>query len=424
MKLKRKGESRAVARARSAAPEIPVELPELPESGIEKNEYYLHVSGTYKLLRLVTAGVLFLFVILMLILRPNDITVSNILYLFRDINVSADGGEAFSGVSYSAEPIQRFSVFRGELLYVTGREVKLFSSTGGLGLSAGISYEDPAVDVSEKYALVYDIGGRTFTLYNSFSELYRETLDYGIVSADMCPTGDFVIVTTGREHRSEVYLYGDDFVRRALYKKADYVSCAALSDDGSRLLLTSFGTENGEYYTDASFYDVGADEVGSSVRIAGEYPLAARATDGGFAVITDACVYMYGTDGALRGSYVHGGGLGTVSVGGGYVLLTCPKNALGSENSVIILDSEAKVCYNAVVGEKIADTALSAHKEAFLLTPGHAVMIDIASGEEMTASVGAGARRIIPVGEGTALICMASSAATASFPHGESTGAP
>lgn len=415
MKLKRNDGRRAVARVREE-PEIPVELPEAPEAGIEKNKYYLAVSRRYKFMRLLTAGVLLIFVLLMIALRPEEITTANILYLFRDINVSAEGGDAFSGVSYSAEPIQRFAVYRGELLYVTGREAKLYSATGGLGLSTTVSYEQPAVDVTDKYALIYDIGGRGFSVYNSFSELYRETLEYGIVAADMCKTGDFILVTTGREHRSEAYLYGDDFELRAMYKKSDYVSGAALSDDGGRLVLVSFGVdEGGEYYTDVSFYNVGEDSVSATAHAAGECPLLVRAMDDGFAVITDRSVRIYGTGGELRGSYAHGGAVGVSAVSGSHVLLTSPKNSLGTENSVIILDADAKVCYNAVVGEKLTDTALSEHGEAFLLTPAHAVMIDIASGEEKSVAVGAGARRIIPTGEGAALLCMTSTAKTVQF---------
>lgn len=415
MKLKRKPKSVSLRRAAKES-DIPVALPELPD-GIEKNEYYLSVSRRYKLARLVAAAAFLLFVLLMLAARPEEITTANIMYLFRDINLSSGSGEAFSGVSYSAEPIQRFAVYRGELLYVTGREAKLYSATGGLGLSATVSYEQPMVDVSEKYALVYDVGGRGFIVCNSFSELFRDTLDYEIMAADMAESGDFVIVSGGRKHRATVYIYGDDFAQRAVIRKSDFVSGAALSDDGQTLVLTSFGVEDGEYYTDVVFYTVGADKESSSKRISGEYPLAVKTMKDGFSVISSSGVYFYNTDGSERGSYIHGGSIGMITSSDGYVLLTSPKNTLGSENSVVILDADAKVCYNAVIGEKLLDVSVSPHGEAFLLSSSHAVMIDIADGTERTSSIGTGARRIISTGSGTALLCMTSSARTIDFIH-------
>ncbi len=413
---KRKHSKPGALRRVTEESDMPVMLPELSD-GIEKNEYYLKVSRRFKFARLVAAVSFVLFLLSMIALRPDDITTANIMYLFRDLNISSDGGEAFSGVSYSAEPIQRFDVYRGELLYVTGREVRLFSATGGLGLSTQISFEQPEVDVSEKYALIYDIGGRVFTVCNSFSELYRETLEFEIISADMAESGDFVIAASGRDKRATVYLYGDDFSLRAKYQRTDYVSGAALSDDGATLVMTSFGVDEGEYYTDVGFYEVGADTQRSSHHIAGEYPLSVRTMKDGFAVITTASVYFFDGDGNVRGSYTHGGGIGTVSSSDSFVLLSTPKNTLGSENSIVILDSDAKVCYNAVIGEKLVDAAVSSHGEAFLLAQSHAVMIDIEAGTEKTAGIGAGARRIIPTGRGTALLCMSSSAKTIDFLH-------
>lgn len=413
MKLKKRVTETGL-RQRRQREELPVVLPEVSD-GIEKNEYYLAVSRRYKLARLITAAAFLLFVILMMTLRSEDITTANLLYLLRDINISSEGGEAFSGVSYSAEPIQRFAVYRGELLYVTGREARLYSATGSIGLSSTISYEEPVIDTSDKFVLIYDVGGYGFSIYNSFSELHRGELDFAIVSGDIAQSGDFVLVAGGRERRATVYLYDSAFELRTIYRKGDYVSDAALSDDGEILVMTSFGVDEGEYFTDVTFYTVGVDEPVATRHIDGEYPLSLVTMEDGFAVTTTAGVYFYGSDGVERGRYIHGGGIGMVTASDKYVLLTAPKNALGSENSIVILDSDAKVCYNAIVKEKLVDVSVSAHGEAFLLLQGHAVMIDIADGTERTTTVGAGAKRLISTGSGTALLCMTSFARTVDF---------
>ena len=415
MKLKSRRNETGLRRRRPEA-DIPVELPQA-DDGREKNEYYLAVSRRYRHARLITLAVLLLFALTMMTAFSEDITTANLLYLMRDINWSSSGGDAFSGVSYAADPIQRFDIYRGELLYVTGRETKLYSATGGLGLSTSISYEEPVTSVSDKYVLVYDLGGVGFSVYNTFSELYREELDYAIVDADMAGSGDFIIVAGGREDRATVYLYNDDFKRRSIYHKSDYVSGAALSDDASKLVITSFGVDGGSYYTDVVFYTVGADTSDATRRISGEYPLSVSRMGDGFAVMTTAGVYIYGADGSERGHYIHGGGVGMAACSDSYVLLTMPKNALGNENGIVILDGNAVVCYNAVIDEKLVDAAISDHGEAFLLSQSHAVMIDIAEGTERTSAVGAGAKRIIPTGSGTALLCLSSSAKTIDFIH-------
>lgn len=411
---KRKKKKRGGIVLRRSEPDIPVELPNIDDDR-DKNKYYLSVSRRYRFVRFVTLIVLVVFVLVMLTAFSEDITTANLMYLMRDINLGSGAGGAFSGVSYSADPIQRFDIYRSELLYVTGREAKLFSATGGVGLSTSISYESPVTSVSEKYILIYDLGGNCFTVYNAFSELYREELDYPIVSGNMAESGDFVIVAGGRERRTTVYVYTDDFKRRAEYGKSDFVSGAALSHDGKNLILASFGTENGLFCTDLGFYTVGADAVDKTVRISGEYPLSVSAMGDGFVVTTTSGVYIYGVDGTEKGRYIHGGGIGMASYSDSYILLTIPKNALSSENGVVILDASAAVCYNAVIEEKLVDAAVYDGGYAFLLSQGHAVMIDIKAGTEIPAEIGAGAKRIIPTGQTTALLCTSSSAKTIDF---------
>ena len=412
-KLKRHNTQSAI-QARRPASDIPVELPE-DYGAIDQNEYYITVSRRFKLARLATLAVFLLYVLIMLVTHSEDLTVANLQYLLRDINLSSEGGEAFSGVSYSAEPIQRFAVYRGELAYVTGRQVNLYSATGSVGLSTTLSYENPVLDVTEKYMMIYDVGGLSFSVYNSFSELYRGETEFTIISGDMSESGSFVLVAQSRERRATVYLYDSDFERRSIYHKSDYVSDAALSDDGTRLAMTSFGTTDGSFYTDLYIYEPGVDEPVRVVRIAGEYPLSVEAMTDGFCVTTTAGMYFYTSDGAERGRYIHGGSIGMITVSKDYAAFSVPENALGNENRIVILDGNGSVCYNAVIAEKISDISVGADGQAIRLSSGHAVMIDIAAGTERSREISASAKKLIATGGGTALLCTSSSAKTIDF---------
>ncbi len=416
MKLKQKKKKAPAALGkRREAPGAPVDV-ELPQAddGRVKNEYYIKVSQGYRLARMVTLAVFVLFLLVMITSFSEEITIDNMMYLLRDINVTSDNAAAFSNVSYTAEPIQRFAVYRDELLYVTGGEARLFSATGGTGLTVPMSFESPVAMTSEKYLLIYNLGGSSFSVCNSFSELYRGETMYPILSCDIAANGDFVVVSGGRERRSTVLLYNSDFELKAKYSKGDYVSSAAISDDGKRLVMTSFGVEESEYFFDVSFYAVGADAPTATDRITGEYPLAVRRMGDSFAVITTAAVRIYGADGAKGGSYVHGG-IGRFDVSDKYVLFTAERNATGTENSVVILDGSADVCYNAVIEEKLVDAAVTDEGSAFLLSQSHAVLIDVEGGTERTHMIGVGAKRLIPTGKESALLCLSSSAYTIDF---------
>ena len=410
---KLKKNSTNALRVRREYSDIPVELP--ADGVIEKNEYYVAISRNYKLARLAALAMFLLYVLFMLATKSEDLTVANLQYLMRDLNLSTEGGEAFSGVSYSAEPIQRFGFYRNELAYVTGRGVDLYAPTGSVGLSATLSYENPSIVVTDQYMMIYDLGGTSFSVYNSFSELSRGATDHTIIAGDMSKNGSFVLVTEGREYRAMVYLYNSDFELRSVYKRSSYVSDAAISSDGGRLAMTSFGADGGEFYTDVYIYEPGVDEPISVKRIAGEYPLSLEDMGEGFCLLTTDNIYYLSSDGVEQGKYRHGGSIGTASICDEYVAITFPENTLGSENRIIILDGSLTVCYNAVIEEKIVDLTLSADGHCAVLTSGHGVMIDIASRTTSSQEISTSAKKLIATGGTTALLCTTSSAKTLDF---------
>lgn len=392
------------------------EAVELPVADTQrKNEYYIAVARRFGFLRLMTLAVLVIYILLMIMIRGDDITVANLKYLFRDINISSSAGAAFSEVDYTAEPIQRFAIYRGELMYVTGSEVKFFSATGSVGLTSSVSYESPMIISTDKYAMIYDIGGNGFSVYNSFSELYRESTDGAVVSATLSESGSFAVLTSGSEHKSIIYIYGDDFELRTKYSKNEYVTDILLSADGARLAMASVSATSGRFVTKLTLYEQG-DAPFSEITIAEDYPCALRLTDNGFVLVGREKLYFYDFNGVCSGIYDPSGKIGSCDVHGKYTVLVCPENTLATQNRIVILDSSASVVYDKVLDEKITDVSVDDHGEAFVLTSSRAVMIDIEASSEKALPLTSGtSKRIIAAGDQTALVCTSSSAFLADF---------
>ncbi len=392
---------------------MPVRLPD--EEFEMRNDYYLAVSRRFKLARLLMLTLLVIYILSMLTFFSEDITVSNFKYLLRDINISSSAGDAFSEVNYTAEPIQRFDIYRGELLYVTGSEVKLYSRTGNVGLSEELSYESPTVLTTDKYVFIYDTGGDTFSLYNSFSELHRESVEHYIISADISDTGSFAVLTSGREYKSIVYLYNDGFQLSARYMKKDYVTDVALSGDGTRLLLSTVSSSDGGFTTKLYFYEPGMDTELALASVADDYVTSLQRMAGGFAAFGVKGVYFYDMNGAFIGRSVYGERLGMYAASDENVVLILPQNTLGNVNRIMILNGVGETVYNKVLEEKITDVSVSDHGHVYVLTAGRAVMIDAAAGTEKSVPVTGNAKRLFAAGEETALYCTASSAYAVDF---------
>ncbi len=390
----------------------PVMLPDLDEDE-GKNKYYLNVSRIFGYFRFITIGVLVAFVLFMVTVFGDEVTVSNLTYLFRDISGESSTDEIFTDVAYTAETIQRFEIYRGEFAYVTGSSVKLFSTSGNVGLTESISYEDPVTVSNDKYLLVYDLGGYSYSVYNSFSSLSRESFDYAIQSADMADDGTYIIAVGDRDYKCVLYLY-DDFELAAKYSKTDYITDAAISADASHICMTAVNDSSGSFVATVCFYQTGEASELSEAYIS-DFPFAVERTDEGFAVIGQLGIYFYDFDGNRVGSYTYDGEISTFDVSGEYAVLTFAENTLGNENRIIVLDLSGAICYNAVIEEKLTDIRLSGYGGVYILSQSRAIMIDIESGEERSTAVSSLAKAILPTGEYTALLCYSSEAESINF---------
>lgn len=390
----------------------PVMIPDLDESE-GKNKYYLRVSRTFGYLRYLTLALLVIYILFMVTAFGDDITVSNLTYLFRDISGDSSSGELFSGVAYTAEPIQRFGIYNGELAYVTGSSVKLFSTSGSEGLSTSISYEDPVIVSTDKYLLVYDVGGYSYSVYSSFATIERESFDYAIAAADMADDGTYLVAVGDRDYKCVVYLY-DDFELAAKYSKTNYVTDAAISSDATRICLSTVTDVSGSFVSAVCFYAVGEEDEINECEI-DDFPIAVERTDEGFAVLGISGIYFFDSDGNATGAYEYDGELSTYDVLGEYAVLVFPENALGNENRIIVLDLSGNICYNAVIEEKLTDIVLSGYGGIYILSQTRAIMIDVASEEERASEISSSAKKILSTGEYTALVCCSADAQSIDF---------
>ena len=394
---------------------VGVDIPDnAPDSNV--NYYYLRLARRFRLAQTLTIIITVIFIVFMTTAYSDDITADNIKYLFRDINIRSQGdGAKFMNITYNADPTQDFSMFRGELVYVTGSGLTLYGASGGEGLKDSMTLESPVVKAGEKYMLVFDISGTRFSVYNSFSRLYSEELDYNITSAAMSDSGAFAIVTSSREYNSVVLYYDNDFDLSARYSKSRYVTGVAVSDDGTRIAIAAMDAKDGDFLTDLTFYQPGLDSEISRVELTGTFPVSVDYMEGGFALLTLSGIYWYDIDGNAVSSYEFSKVPFKYSVSDIYYIVIIPKNIVGSVNQIVIFSSDGKQLYEGMIEERITDIAVSDYGFAYVLTQGQAIMIDIENNTETSVPISMQAKKILPAGEGTVLLAYSSRAVFLDF---------
>ena len=142
--------------------------------GKDGNEYYENISAGLGILQVILYLSLFAFVVFAFLTNTNLITYQNFYHFFQDLNASAERVDIFShdSLSYSTDEEQSFTLYRKGLAVAGNTGVTIFSATGRQLVSHGIQYNDPVAVGSGKYLLVYERGGKQYSLYNANTQMH------------------------------------------------------------------------------------------------------------------------------------------------------------------------------------------------------------------------------------------------------------
>ena len=257
--------------------------------------YYAGVSAVYKVAQRALWFLFILFMAFSLIFNHAEITYDNFYYLIKDFSGAADyEGSYYETLSYESDDRQNFILYRGGLASVSPSKIFVFTATGRRTLNMAASFSSPFMESSNKYILVYDTSGTTFSLYNSFARVFTETLDYPVTNAALAEDGSFVIVSSTADRRSVITVYNRSF-KKASELKADYfVFDIVVSRERNTLAILSYDLGNGTGRTTLSVRDLSTMEETQSLHFDGEFPLACDfLEDQGFAVMTNRHVRIF-----------------------------------------------------------------------------------------------------------------------------------
>lgn len=303
------------------------------------------ISYGFGIARFYTVSVLCIFLAVVLIFGGNIFSYENVYYMFKDIEYINSFNEGRPQTLSYSKPLtnQSIGVYKDGLAVVSDSEFKFFTSTGRATLSIGSEYSNPKICTSNAYALIYDQGNRSFSVYNSFVCLYSEKLDYPISSAHMSGDGSFCIVTKTKDYGSAVRIYNSRFELESEYLKNDYVVSAKLSQDGEYLFVASLDTEDGASKTTVTLLQTGKNEMRFSTSVNGKMPYDVTFLGGDrIALFCDTAAYVYDLKGNQKSHYEYPHNLTHISVdkdgfalvfdatasSGGYILSVFDKNGL------------------------------------------------------------------------------------------------
>ena len=246
-----------------------------------RNAYYDGVSGVYHLLSIVLLAALLVFVCVAMLCNIELFTYENFYYLAKDISAASDllaGSGNVINYEISARN-QAFALYRGGLAVGGDSGLQLFTATGRETLNTSPDYTEPVLLGSDRYLLMYDIGEKRYSVYNSFVCVHHEECDYPVFTGTMSDSGYYAIVTESYSHAGVVCLYNDRFELINRYNRTDMVVCTTINDAGNRLAFATAGMKNGAYLTTLVIAVPGQAETSAELEFEGVFPYTVEFID-------------------------------------------------------------------------------------------------------------------------------------------------
>lgn len=380
------------------------------------NKYYMHVSSLYRVGKWVLLLLFTLYLIVMLLAYRDSITYENFLYLTRNLQMPALSEGSFSSVVYEEQQNMSFTSFKGELVTAGASGISFYDGEGTLQLQDSTDCLRPVLLSGEKYLMMYDEGGTSYSLYTSIGRVYRTRMENIIQCAAMNDQGIHAVATRSQEAKYCVTLYDASFREIAQYYRDTYVTGLALQSGGEQLAILSIAADGSSLKGSVTLGYVGSDTT-TDIPLGDQIPLAASyLQDGTLAVVTDSAVLLFGGEGEMKASVsLSSTLLSCMSFSDTRVAVVCSENTLGTSNRIYIIDENGSVIGERTVSGKVtAVIAADGSTAAYVLGQQNVLALS-SSGETMAEMSYTGNLLTLCVIDGRAVFCFASGAQAPEF---------
>ena len=380
----------------------------ITEKKPQVNPYFLVLSGKYKTAKLIALCCLVFFLLASIVLFREEITVENLRYLFKDLEVGDNITVGYNDeITYDADMQVNLSLYKGDIAIAGSSYFYLTDLQGNKRLNEDSKFSNPVILTSDKYLLVYGLSETTYSVYNTFACLHTESLDYPITGAAVSDKGLYAIVTRTAEYRSVVYLFDENFKKIGAVYKDKYVTDVEFNDDSSELLIISLFAQNGNLCTEIVNYSPYSEKPSSTQIVENSMPIQASYNkEDGFSIIYDNKIEFYDSEYVLRNTYEFSSNIIpiTTDINGEYTAFTYNENIVGSDIKVLVFDTSGKkVLESEAQGQPRRINIFN--NNVFVLLDGKLCKISMNDGKVTYLDTEKNAIELLLVDEKNALVC-------------------
>ncbi len=406
-------QSRQVKRPAPVTAQAPKKKVKIDYKDMEVSEYYLAASKRYRFAKFLSFVLLVAFLAVNLLFFRDNITYNNLMYLLRDLDSgAAEITTEFASITYNEESGAVFDIFKGKLAYASSEGFRLYNSTGARELDQSRYMQTPAIAKSNKYSIVYDVGGHAYSIFTTMACVFEGTAEDVLEDVCVSDNGSFATLTRSNEAKYLVSVYKENLKLQTKYYKDKYVVDITMDEKGKNLAIVSADVSVSGISSEIMLSKTGTEET-ASVTIEDAMPLAAQYMENGSLLVLCDTKLVKVADGKTDSEYNFGAGdIKEFRFGEDSVAVVLSDNAVSSENKVFLFDSDGALLLSGEVSGKVSRVC-SDKSAVYVLTDSSIVRLTV-DGEEKSVPCSAAVEDIVAV-YGTLLKCEKLGTETVSF---------
>lgn len=379
------------------------------------NVYYDRVSNVYHSLFLISLAALLVFSAVAMLINTELLTYENLYYLAKDLGAASSLISGTEGViNYeTAERNRTFALYRGGLAVAGDSGLQLFTATGRETLNTSPDYISPIMKSSDSFLLVYDIGEKSYSLYNSFVCVHHEEYDYPVLGGAVSDNGAYVVVTQSYEHDGVVCVYNKNYELQNRYLRNQMVFDVDISASGNRVAFVTSASENGAFVTTLVISAPGQAATMSEMRFDGVFPYSVRFIDEHrLFLLCDSAAYIVSVEDGTILRTIHFGSmqLSRADANSNHIALLFTVNAVTDTYRLILTDKNGSIVIDSEFSCPVMSISVY-ENELYMLTDTGIVRIRPESGDYTKVNCNTAGKTLLICDEDEVLLCGDQSAA-------------
>ena len=367
------------------------------------NKYYESVATAFRYAKFIVLFLTVIFVMFILSFFREEVSIENFQYMLKYITSEDSSLITTQKIHYPTSDSKALDLFAGDFVSAGTGGVSLYDTHGNTVLEIDDTFSNPVFTIGKKYGLCYDLSGYSYIVFNTFSKLKGEELDFPISDAVMADNGSYAILTKNREYRTVINIYDSDYDLISRVYKDKFTFDIDLSQ--KQLLYVTAEALDSSYLTEVNVLNIKSESEIRVVSLYNEFPLAVKFIGDSIAVITDKALRFYNSEFEEISAY----SFSSQSPGGfvfsdTYVMLYFEKNTIGSKNEIKLYSKNGEFLFSSMLSGKVNSLDING-EYAILHTNDLVHRINISDKTLVSSKIDTGAEKAMLQSDSTVLVC-------------------